>query len=280
MVPENPPAAQTGITPNPQSTEPSSKPQKQKSKPSGQQGSQTTQGNGNASGNVNQNGNNNTSVIGNNSGNTYNSPIGLSGWLIPRSDPTPTVKCTGYDRTNHAVSTTKGEFEIPEDQVAVMVGSEVFIEKRFPVTILQVADQPRLVLDRKDGKVSVSLDIFDSDPNPRIIAKIENNKFTVNPNNYFKSDPSSDGSRLRVIDQHDIEVLNVDFFNERSLRITAVLYFPGIQGPLRITNEKTTFEGRELHSDCYVGSIFGVPVINIYPSKMPAQWVIWIMRND
>ena len=254
--------------------------QKQKPKPTGQQGSQATRGNGNASGNVNQNGDNNTSVIGNNNsvGNTYNSPIGLSGWLIPRSDPTPTVKCLKYDQTNHTLSKTS-EFEIPEDYVAVIVGSDVFIEKRFPITILQIADQPRLVLDRIDGKVSVSLDIFDSDPNPRIIAKIENNKFTVNPNNYFKSEPSSDGSRLRVIDQHDIEVLNVDFFNGRSLRIRAVLYFPGIQGPLRITNEKTTFEDHELYNYCVEDSIVGVPVINIYPSKIPPQSVVAIMRD-
>jgi hypothetical protein len=181
------------------------------------------------------------------------------------------------DTVTHTVI-VGSDLRIPKDHVALLVGGSAFVEKDFPRTILQLADVPRLIADRKDGKISVSVDIFDSDPNPRIIAKIENNKFTVNPNNYFKSELSSDGSRLSVVDQHDTEVLNVDFFNRSALRIRAVLYFPGINGPLRISDNGIAFEDRKESGDCFEDNAQGLPEINIFPSKSPGTGMV-IERN-
>ena len=111
------------------------------------------------------------------------------------------------------------------------------------------------------------MNIFDSDPNPKIIATIEKNHFTVNPNNYFKVDWSRDHSRLAITDQHNVKVLSLDYLNKGSLQIDAVLYFPDIKGSVRITEDGIFVEDHDIASnDCLYDNNPRWPEISIYPS--------------
>jgi hypothetical protein len=147
-------------------------------------------------------------------------------------------------------------------------GGNVDIEQKFPMTIIQVADQPRLVLEKKDsGEIAVNLDIFDSDPKPRIIASIEHNEFTVNPNNYFKVIKSADKSRLVVVDQYKTTVLDVRYTNKQSMSINAVLHFPGVPDPLVIGDNEIMWRNSPIYANCSHDFGAGTPVIDILPTK-------------
>jgi hypothetical protein len=211
-------------------------------------------------------GNNNTNINGNGNTvrNTYNVPGGpkLSGWLVPRSDPTPIISCAGR------------RFEVPKGDLALLYGGAVSAQKEFPRTLVEVADVPRIRLDKIGERVAVSMDIFDSDPNPKIIATVEKNQFTVNPNNYFKVDLSRDHSRLVITDQHNVKALSLDYLNKGALRIDAVLYFPGIKGPLRIAEGGITVEREIAGNNCVVDDDPGVPDISIFStSRWPSAAV-------
>jgi hypothetical protein len=68
------------------------------------------------------------------------------------------------------------------------------------------------------------LDIRDS--NHRIIARIEHNRFIVNPNNILtKRQP--DRSTLIILDQEGNEVVNCRYVNEHTIRFTGRFYVEG-----------------------------------------------------
>lgn len=234
--------------------------------------SQSTQiqGNDNTAGNIDQNGNQNTAVIGNGNQVTNNYARGpkLSGWLVPGSGATPKTFSAGRGAQPCI---------IPDDHVAVFLGGSVDVEKEFPRTIIQVGSTPRLILERqKDGTLAVSMDIFDSDPDPRIIAKIVRNKFTINPNNYFTTEISKDGSRLQVTDQRDIRVLDIRYINKRALSISAILHFPGFADPLILSDNDTSWRDQHYPGNCVQDT--DEPLINILPKHISGEGAIFTLR--
>lgn len=137
--------------------------------------------------------------------------------------------------------------------------------------MVSAADKPRLVLDKNnDGFIAVSMDIFDSDDNPKIIAKIEKNQFTINRNNFFRFKLSDDKSRLTVEDQHDITVLDIHYLNKSAIQIESVMYFPELsQRPLTISSTDITYQGKaqsvRSHNDCFNDTLPKTPLISIFP---------------
>ena len=153
---------------------------------------------------------------------------------------------------------------MPKGYLALFYGGSVSANNSFPRTFLEVGGIPRIRLDRIGDRVSVSLDLFDSDPNPRIIATVEKNHFTVNPNNYFRLELSRDHSRLTITDQHNVKALSLDYLNKGALRIDAVLYYPGMDGPLRITdNELITPGGGSVSHNCFHDSAPDIAEIDL-----------------
>jgi len=56
----------------------------------------------------------------------------------------------------------------------------------------------------------------------RIVAKIHNNEWILNPNNYFRK--NFDKSALEVIDEYDIPVLQIEYLSENQLKLGGIFY--------------------------------------------------------
>lgn len=247
--------------------------------PQGQSAGTSGNGSNNTAANVNQSGNGtNNAAVGNNNkvGNTYNNiNVGpkLTGSLIAGHDPTPTQKCPHYDPF-HNTSTMDQKDEIPDDHIALFIGSSVFMEYQdsaFPRTVIRAAGKPNFILERdKDGKLYVSIDIFDSDyPNPKIIAVIKRNEFKINNLNYFDMNLSPDKSRLKVVDQHNVTVLNIHYINKHAISIEGVLHFPGVEQPLIIEETKMLWRGQQNSRNCIAYVSKGLPLIDVAPQTKP-----------
>lgn len=227
----------------------------------------------NSTGNVNQNGNNNNVVVGNGNsvGNTViNRGPELEGLLMPRSDSTPSNPCGAA---------------LPDSFLKLFIGgTAVAFPPTFPVNILEVEDDPQITLDKVGNRLTLNMKVFDSDPDSRIIATIEQNRFTVNPNNYFKIDFPPDHSMLSVTDQHNVEALKVDYVNERAMKISANLYFQTTKGRgfVLIDDSKMRIHvgdvlDIQVSGSCYVDS-HPESVIGVFPSKRKRGFFVYYYK--
>jgi hypothetical protein len=201
--------------------------------------SNTVQGNGNTTGNVNQGGNNNTAIIGNDNAITTYKVTGpkLSDWLVPGKESTPTQR-PGCRRPTF-------------DYVTLLYGDSVsFVPtkgKWFPHTIIEIEDKPKLTVNKdKRGRIALSVDIYDE--RGYIVAQIENNRFTVNRNNYFKMTKTS--STLVVIDQKNQKVIDFRFINPKTIQIDALLYYPELKRPIVLSKDGNDLSGFRIHGAC------------------------------
>jgi hypothetical protein len=229
--------------------------------------SNNVNGSGNTTGNVNQNGSGNNSVIGNNSTinnshTTIEAGSKTSGWLLPGADPTPQVCPDG---------------SLPKDAVALVYGNSITVVSTFPKDVIVVRDMPLLTIDRNThGAIAVTLDIFGQDG--KIIASVEKNKFTINPNNIFKIDARR--STLRVVDEYKKEVLNIRYLNRHALMLTAVLYYPGAREPLEITDQGVTAEGVQDSGNCTSGLAKDMVAVQINPIHPRLAAFTFGLRRD
>ncbi len=131
------------------------------------------------------------------------------GVLIPSTNPNPKTNC-----------------QIPHDAFAVYYGTNVSFAKDFPVTILRMADEPMIVVD-KDGDsnnlIIRTLRVFD-DRND-IIARMDEDGFWVQNTNRKKR-PNQ--STLIVYDHNDQEALKIRFLNPKAVLIKGIFRHPKI----------------------------------------------------
>jgi hypothetical protein len=76
-----------------------------------------------------------------------------------------------------------------------------------------------LSMTSREGGILISAIVQSLDG--RIVAKIQNNEWVLNPKNYFRR--NFDKSALEVIDEYDTPVLQVDYIDPNSLRIGGIL---------------------------------------------------------
>ena len=117
----------------------------------------------------------------------------------------------------------------------LVLGSLPVATKIFPQAIIKVHGQKLLSIDKKGDAIAVSANIFSRDG--RVIAVLENNHWTTNPNNVFKKD-HPDFSTLIVCDQYNKEVLNVRYLNEMAIRMYVILRYNNTEVEF---NEKGVF---------------------------------------
>lgn len=179
-----------------------------------------------------------------------------TGWLRPGSDPMPKDSCAA----GLAKRDPKGMIFLLGGSVAAGMTSD------FPRDVLVVKDIPRLVVDRdpKSGNITVTLDVFGADG--KIVASIERNQFTVNPNNYFKM-VKPDPSTLRVVDQYNKEVLNVRYLNRHAIKLEALLYYPGLDDPIEIKDDALSMGDYVVADNCSYNLGQVMAVLQIRSSK-------------
>src|SRR5580692_1438199 len=97
--------------------------------------------------------------------------------------------------------------------IVVQFGGNLVIVKGSKCTILRIEKEDLLWVERKNDGLLISAKVFD--PEHKIMADIQQNNVTVNPNKTFKR--SILKHTLDVVSESDQDVLNVDFVNSHDL---------------------------------------------------------------
>lgn len=143
------------------------------------------------------------------------SQVTTTGVLEPDTRPDPEFTLPGRRIT------------IQPDALNVFFGSNLASFTGQKCTILSIAGKDVLWVERSPNGILISAKVFD--PDKKIMAKIDNNKVTVNPNNTFRREIKK--HTLVVVSQSDKEVLNVDFVNPHSVVINGIFPWDGY-GPV------------------------------------------------
>ncbi len=157
-------------------------------------------------------------------------------WLVPAHKASPYSSCPVMPRA-----------------LTIFWGDSVSsVERSFPHMIMRVKGEPKIVLEKnEEGQIAITMNIFDEQEN--IVAEIEHNHFTLNPNNYFKLNYSKDLSRLSVQIAHQNEkVLDLEYLNPSAVRILGVFRYR--HAPPIVSTKSALFIGGTQFSG---GSCFG-----------------------
>jgi hypothetical protein len=109
----------------------------------------------------------------------------MQGWLVPADEPTPPNPC----------------WSMPKDAMLILLGNSAAWGTFFPQTIVKIRNERVLTMNEVDGRIALSGKFFSSDG--KIVAELRDNRFYVNPNNYFRVD-RPDSHSLIVFDQQDM----------------------------------------------------------------------------
>ncbi|MGB2632906.1 MAG: hypothetical protein WAM58_03110 [Candidatus Acidiferrum sp.] len=138
----------------------------------------------------------------------------LSGLLIPghETDPPVPAICS--------------KFPIPPGALKLYFGEgSLGYTMSDEVTVLTIKGQDLLSLRRTDKGLAINAKTFSDDGN--IIAEIVDNRFYINPNNFFRMDRPNNHS-LIVYDLHDRKVLDIDYVNPHSVKVLGIFQVPGV----------------------------------------------------
>ena len=156
-----------------------------------------------------------------------------------------------------------GFFPTPDNSgLNVFFGSNLISFNGDRCVILNLSGEDALWVERAGTGMLISAKVFD--PDKKIMAEIEKNKVTINPNNTFKHEIKKHS--LVVVSQADQEVLNVNFMNPHVMIITGIFYGEGF-GRLVASNKSMEDEKGFVHmSGSSVGCGKGRPVFSFGPS--------------
>lgn len=136
------------------------------------------------------------------------SQVNTTGTLEPDTRPSPAF-------AGHSISERSG--------INIFFGGNLVSVAGNKCIILNIDGKNVLWVEKADTGVLINASVFD--PDKKIMAEIEKNNVTVNPNNTFKREIKK--HTLVVVDQSDQEVLNVDFVNPHAMIITGIFYLEG-----------------------------------------------------
>ncbi len=155
-----------------------------------------------------------------------------SGVLLANKKPTPQeFMCTANTS--------------PSD-MTLIYGNNVSITDNFPHPVIKVGDQTLLTIGKKGKGITVTGKLFSRDN--RILAELKDNKFFINPNNYFRLE-RPDEHTLVVYDQQGDEALNVEFINPSVIKVFGRFYFPD-RAPVIIDKDGTKAGELRISGNC------------------------------
>jgi hypothetical protein len=147
------------------------------------------------------------------------------GWLYSASYPMPDIHRCGL---------------VPDNAMVVILGKQAVIATKFPKIVMRVDNEDFITVFKKGDSVAISLDVLGVDQ--KIIARIEKNEITVNPNNSFRR-RRADLSSLQIEDQFGRQVFAARYLNQRALKVTGLLYLPhlpSVYGPWPLDEGEVT----------------------------------------
>lgn len=155
-----------------------------------------------------------------------------SGVLLPGSKPLPQEPACIVNASS--------------TDMVLIYGNCASLIDNFPHRIIEVKGQTLLTVGKKDKGLTISGRFFSKDN--RIVAELKDNRFFVNPNNYFRIERPNKHS-LIVYDQQGNQALNVEYLNVSTIKILGRFYFPD-RPPLVIDENGTSFGGFSLSNVC------------------------------
>lgn len=157
-----------------------------------------------------------------------------SGILRPATESTPANPCS----------------PIPTDAIALLFGKAASYTSKPDQTFLRVGDVDLLSIHRKPGGMTVSGKIYS--PDRKIVAQIIDNKFHINPSNYFRRE-RPDPHTLTVFNQEGDRVLHVRYLNDSAIRILGK--FHSLKGTVEITEDEVLLPNGGSLSDICFGNV-------------------------
>jgi hypothetical protein len=132
----------------------------------------------------------------------------IHGVLIPANDQSPPQP------TNCIPSSSK-------DIISLYFGDSLAWVTQSALDIIRIKKDSLLSVNKEGHGIQISAKIFSEDR--RIIAKIVNNEFYINPNNYFRRE-RPDKYTLIVYDQQDRMILYIRYLNSSAINNTLANY--------------------------------------------------------
>jgi len=155
----------------------------------------------------------------------------LTGELLPAAEPEPTNPCP----------------DVPPNAFKIFMGNSASWTTNTAHTILRIGTEDVISIRRTNRGLALSCKVFSRDG--RIVSRIRDNIFDVNPNNYFRLE-RRDRHSLVVYDQADRQVLSVRFLNPSTMYLLGDYQVPGhpvvVIGP-----EETRIGGVTLSRNCF-----------------------------
>jgi len=132
----------------------------------------------------------------------------IHGLLMPANDPDPPHRCKG----------------IPPDACKIFLGGNLsWSIGSKQVIALRIDGYDMIRLTEGVGGYFLSAELFREDGRP--VARIVNNQWQINPNNYFRLD-RPDRHELNIYDKNDQRVLRVRYLNETTFVVEGVFHGP------------------------------------------------------
>ncbi len=154
------------------------------------------------------------------------------GTLLPARDQTPSdpINCP----------------PIPQGAMRVFLGSSLAYTNQQSFDVIRVRADSLLSVKRGKDGIYINARIFSRDR--RLVAEIKENKFHINPNNYFKRE-RPDKHTLIVYDQEGREVLNARYLNPLALKFTGLFFYPNLP-PIAIEENRLLIQGNTIANAC------------------------------
>ena len=165
----------------------------------------------------------------------------LNGVLVPGNDPDPPLPASCLRLG-----------PVPADALRVYMGGNAGYSTADQVTVLAVRGVPVLSLHRLPGGIAVNAETYSEDG--RMVAEITENRFSVNPDNFFKL-VRPDNHSLAVYDRENRDVLDVRYINSHSVRVLGTFRLPG-SAPLVIEEDAMSLRGTHISESCFAGGKF------------------------
>lgn len=164
----------------------------------------------------------------------------LSGLLTPAGRPDPPLP-TGCTMSG----------PIPPNAIRVYLGTSAGISTFDDVSVITVMKNDLLDLRRTRNGLAIGAKTFSADG--KVVAEIVDNRFYVNPNNFFRMD-RPDGHSLAVYDLKGVKVLDVTYINTHSVRVLGTFLLPG-SIPVTVSETEILLGSNRITDFCGSGRI-------------------------
>ncbi|NOT21311.1 MAG: hypothetical protein HOP22_01105 [Nitrospiraceae bacterium] len=163
-----------------------------------------------------------------------------SGVLRPANESTPKTECD----------------QIPKEALILVLGTSASYTTASHHTFLQVAGENLLSIDRQEGGITISATLYSRDL--KVVAKIRDNEFEVNPSSYFQREAS--GRHTLVVSDHQGQrVLYVRHINPSAVKILGK--FHTAKGVVQIDDDVMLVPGMgRLCRFCFGNSVVGIRI--------------------